>query len=252
MKRTLLVLGTTFAMIVVGSAPVRADIFFAVRTGGVGPATVFTCVGGVPNNCTIAMQTLTGYTVTATTLGAVQSGVSADTSETQLLITKTAPATTPLEIWFGSTDFTLPTGPSLVMQASESATFADLGSLGRTGSTSSLLGFGSATNLDATASGMNGIFTTPTATTAPTIMLTSTGLGLTDAEANTSGMDPFTRGAGDYSLAGHVIVSLANIGNTENLTATVTVAAVPEPASVMLLGGVLLALAGLFRRRLAA
>ena len=228
---------TVAALGLIGLMAVPARAAISIRlTDGVGPVT--TCSGPSPSlTCTSSDA---AYTVTiVTTIDNVPGGTIAEQGST-LNISSTALATShPLTLEVASTGFTMPTGP---ISAVESVTANNPGATV----------FGTVTN-QAYISLTNTAFDTSGPSAGPSTVqcLTLGGAGcgaggawLGTAKATGSGTITTT----PYALNQVMKVTVNNAG-ISNFSNDVTLTSVPEPASVVLLGTMLLGTTAVLRKK---
>jgi len=196
---------------------------FVAPNGNLTCPSVSGALFGLPAGVTITDLAVTGLQVP---------GLFSQELGTTLLVTNTTGATVSITIDIADTDFTMPVTPPPISDSS-GATIN-----GTTGTNSlTLTSCVSTNNLFTPCAGAPG-----EAPANPTLNVTGGATNSNETKGSISAL------AAPFSLQQHIVLS-AGAGSDFNVTTSQVLSSVPEPTSVLLLGGVLLGVTGLLRKR---
>jgi hypothetical protein len=228
-------IGLFGVLAIVAFAPLaRAD--FAISVNGAGcatgpgnPATPIFGEGGACANFT----TLNGIAVSGLSTAGTQSSANSQQFTTTTFLTNTTTSTQTIKIDAATNDFTSPHTPPNII---DSFTYTLNETIGAT----------TASSYQACVDAANGL-TAPTGTCGSPTPLVVSG---TVSNASSTGQIIITSLNPSFSLNQEITLTLTG-GTSVTLTATQTLTSVPEPASIVLLGSILVGMATLFRKKVA-
>jgi len=253
MKRTLVTVLGSAAMLVAVSPTAKADAFLSLQNGGTlscTNSTVASVAACIANGFTTTLGgasigfsgTVGGYSVFELQLTSNSPGDPAISfaTDTKTRITNVSAGATALVVSFAVNNFALPAGTPLTLSASQAATFINAAA----GSSQAFTGWGNTANTLAVATG--------TAVVTPTCINPAAAPPVN--ACSTVGAPVLFARAGSFALNGQETINLnqGGIGNFQgSIAVTPPGTSVPEPGSLVLLATGLFGLVGgrrMFRR----